>query len=450
MHPLLNTVAVQWAFIGPMQECRMWQQIEWNHAGVITAIKPIPSTDAATLARAKGLLALPGFVNAHTHLELSIQQAIALTPSQTMGDWLLAVVHAANQITPQQQQLVIQQGIQEAFSSGTTTLASTVRTLTVLEPLLADALPPIRTCWWLEWFHPDADITTQASIEKRDLLLAQLVQCQQYLASCVPHLQPSYVTIGLSPHSPYNVSVPAWQAVLQQCAATPVLAGLPWQTHLLESVDEVRYYQKQPLTTEQTGIDIVHQTLLGKTFMPMLPTGVDIVTALQGIQALSPLLSVVHGLELSTQQATVLAQLGVCLVTCPRSNRFLHGKYLPEQLLTHPNLTIAIGTDAHVSLPEPTRLDIRLELQALKKVCPAITWQTLLRFATLNGAKALGMPNKVGELSCGAFADITCWHLPDTIQQEIDTINETALLAYVLNSQQSPNQVFVNGTVVTP
>jgi len=60
------------------------------------------------------------------------------------------------------------------------------------------------------------------------------------------------------------------------------------------------------------------------------------------------------------------------------------------------------------------------------------------------------MPNKVGELSCGAFADITCWHIPDTIQQETSIINETALLAYVLNSQQSPNQIIVNGTVVTP
>lgn len=447
MQPFLNTVAVQWAFIGPTQECRTWQQIEWNHTGVITAIKPIPSTDTEALARAKGVLALPGFVNAHTHLELSIQQAIALTPPKTMGDWLLAVVNRANQITPQQQQLVIQQGIQEALGSGTTTLASTVRSLQLLEPLLADKLPPIRTCWWLEWFHPDGDITTPASIEKRTALLMQLTQFQQQLSQALPHIQANYLGVGVSPHSPYNVSLPAWQAVVQQCNNHAELCGLSWQAHLLESTDEVSYYQKQSLTTEQTGIDVVHQTLLGKTFMPVLPTEMDIVTALCSVGVLSPLLSVVHGLELSVQQATMLANSGVCLVTCPRSNKFLHGKYLSEPLLTHPTLTVAIGTDAHVSLPEPIRLDIRLELQALKKAYPTITWQTLLRFATLNGAKALGIPNRVGELSCGAFADITYWQIPNTVEKEACT-DATALLAHVLSNQQVPNQVMVNGKVV--
>jgi cytosine/adenosine deaminase-related metal-dependent hydrolase len=448
MHTITqHAIDVQWAFIGNTQTCHHWQSIQWNEAGIITAIEPIPAHETKRRNHATGLLALPGFINAHTHLELSTQQAIALTPPQTMGDWLLSVVQVANQLTLAQQQAFIQQGMVEAITSGTTTLASTVRTFHLLGELLQTSIPPLRTCWWLEWFHPDGDITTEASVEKRNALLVQLIQFKQQLAQALPPIQPNYLRIGISPHSPYNVSLPAWQAVFQHCNNRAELSGLPWQTHLLESTEEVTYYQKKASSTDFCSIDTVHQTLLGQTFTPVLTNPTDIVNSLQTLDLLSTTLSVVHGLELSAQQADTLAQAGICLVTCPRSNQFLHGKYLPEALLNHPSLTIAVGTDAHVSLPKPTRLDIRLELQALKAQYPIITWQKLLQLVTINGATALGMGNQVGELSCGAFADITCWNLAN--QPNNSTITPEALLANVLSTTLTPHQVIVNGEIIS-
>jgi 5-methylthioadenosine/S-adenosylhomocysteine deaminase len=156
---------------------------------------------------------------------------------------------------------------------------------------------------------------------------------------------------------------------------------------------------------------------------------------------LQPTLSVVHGLELSIEQAEQLANSGVSLITCPRSNQFLHKKMVNELLLWHPTLSIAIGTDAHVSLPNPTVLDMRLELQALKLAYPWLTWEALLVMATLNGAKALGLAGQVGELTEGTWADIAVWQVP----QQLEELSLEALLESVLNSDQKPIQVIVGG-----
>ena len=431
----INQLAVEWAIVGNQQQLTQWQLLEWDEVGKIIGIATIP-TDATVLRQqAKGKLALPGFVNAHAHLALYTQQAIALLPEESMGDWLLKVVKTSQETTESTPNLIAQ-GIQEALATGTTTIASTVRNFSDTFKAL-DKTPAIRSVWLLEWFHP-----SNAVSESRIEALQDALNGTAFYLKSLPANVMNRTYLGFSPHSPYNVSLQAWQALKQ--AFTLEEKTVLWQTHLLESTEEALYYQKnRDASNRVNSIDTVHQTLLGQTFEPKLPIENDIVASLDSFELLEPNLSVVHGLELSIEQAEVLANAGVALVTCPRSNQFLHEKVLSEWLLWHPNLTIAVGTDGHVSLPSPTVLDMRLELQALKHVYPWLSWELLLRMATVNGAKALGLAGQVGELTVGAWADVVVWGLPEETHHQLE-----ALLATALNTTAPPQAVFVAGCPV--
>ena len=430
-HSTNQSIAVEWACVGAEQTLVPWQQIIWDNDGRIMGIVPISASKKALRKQAKGKIALPGFVNAHAHLELSTGKALPLLAEESMGDWLLTVVNASRAV--EDVQAVILQGVAEALASGTTTIASTVRELSVALIALYK-LPPIRTLWWLEWFHPSNDV----SLEKVESLQDAYHGAIFYLNS-FPNAIVNRTQLGISPHSPYNVSLQAWQALHQGLLADEKQTS--WQTHLLESTEEVTYYQKSLENTKNNSIDTVHETLLGHTFQPVLPYPEDIVASLADFELLEPTLSVVHGLELTIEQAEQLANAGVSVITCPRSNQFLHQKMVNELLLWHPTLSIAIGTDAHVSLPTPTVLDMRLELQALKQAYPWLTWEALLAMATLNGAKALGLAGQVGELTEGTWADIAVWQLPE----QTEPVSPEALLESVLNSAEKPIQVIVGG-----
>jgi imidazolonepropionase-like amidohydrolase len=86
---------------------------------------------------------------------------------------------------------------------------------------------------------------------------------------------------------------------------------------------------------------------------------------------------------------------------------------------------------------------MRLELQALKHVYPWLSWELLLRMATVNGAKALGLAGQVGELTVGAWADVVVWGLPEETPHQLE-----ALLATGLNTTAPPQAVFVAGCPV--
>lgn len=430
-HSTNQSIAVEWACVGAEQTLVPWQQIIWDNDGRIMGIVPISASKKALRKQAKGKIALPGFVNAHAHLELSTGNALPLLAEETMGDWLLTVVNASRAI--EDVQAVILKGVEEALASGTTTIASTIQELSVALIALYK-LPPIRCVWWLEWFHPSSDVSLEKVESLQDAYHGAIFYLNSFPDAIVNRTQ-----LGLSPHSPYNVSLQAWQALHQGLLADEKQTS--WQTHLLESTEEVAYYQKSLANTEKNSIDTVHETLLGRTFQPVLPYPKDIVASLADFELLQPTLSVVHGLELTIEQTEQLANAGVSVITCPRSNQFLHQKMVNELLLWHPTLSIAIGTDAHVSLPTPTVLDIRLELQALKQAYPWLTWEALLAMATLNGAKALGLAGQVGELTEGTWADIAVWQAPE----QTEAFSPEVLLESVLNSTEKPIQVIVGG-----
>jgi aminodeoxyfutalosine deaminase len=374
-------------------------QVRW-HKGTLIAIAPTADSpvasgaegDSATIVR----VITPGFVNTHTHLEFSgypVVQPIVGPAGGSMADWLAQVValtRGPSKWSPAQRADL---GVREALRFGTTSLIDSSATGASVSAIQSAGL---RGNVLLEWFHPQHHL----AIERLEHLAQQVVGMVEQASGSAGRL-----TVGVSPHSPFNVSPTAWRWLEQALAERLPGAHLPWQLHLAESADEVRWLAGQPAQTGQ-GIEGLHQSLLNATIQPA-PVGLSPVGYMAHHGLLRRGLSAAHGIELSADEQALLADLGVGLAHCPRSNLLLHGKTASLRQ-TPLHWAIGLGTDSHLSTPD---LDLRKEALAACEVHDWSVWQAL-ECLTLGGAKVMGWADTIGQLSVGCEADVVLWRVP--------------------------------------
>jgi cytosine/adenosine deaminase-related metal-dependent hydrolase len=105
----------------------------------------------------------------------------------------------------------------------------------------------------------------------------------------------------------------------------------------------------------------------------------------------------VHNCTVTGREIDIVAEhftAPVTWVLCPGSNRYISGLTPPVELLRKNHLDIAVGSD---SLASNDTLSIVRELSLLRDVPLA----ELLVWATLNGARALGMEDSLGSIEKG-------------------------------------------------
>jgi cytosine/adenosine deaminase-related metal-dependent hydrolase len=83
---------------------------------------------------------------------------------------------------------------------------------------------------------------------------------------------------------------------------------------------------------------------------------------------------------------------------CPGSNIYIEDRIPPVELLMDEKCEITIGTD---SLASNKRLDILEELKTLQLHIPSLSLEELIEWATINGARALGMEETFGKIETG-------------------------------------------------
>jgi cytosine/adenosine deaminase-related metal-dependent hydrolase len=127
---------------------------------------------------------------------------------------------------------------------------------------------------------------------------------------------------------------------------------------------------------------------------------------------------VVHGTFLGTEEIERLRvdRERLFLIWCPRSNAFFHpGTRHPVDAMLAAGASIAMGTDSRASSPN---LNLWNELRFAMEQQPEISPKSLLRMATLNGARALGIENRYGSLEAGKSAHLAAVSLPRNISSD--------------------------------
>ena len=313
---------------------------------------------------------LPGFVNAHSHIEYAVYAGFGDSLTD-FAEWIRLHTERKRRIGWEEYVDIARLGAAECLRSGIATLGDC--SFSGAAAVAMDELG-LRGITYLEVFGADPAEAMEQFEELRDRAAAHFDE---------------RVAVGVSPHAPYSVSA----AVYHACADL----GLPVATHISESESEVRYlldgggaWETIPWLVDPPGT-----------------TGTRLL-AREGL--LGPHVLAAHCVVVEPEEIALLAEHDVAVAHCPRSNAYVGCGIAPLRELRRAGLRVGVGTDGVSSTPSHDYFDelraVVMMARARERRPDAMTAAEALELATLGGARALRLEAEVGSLVPGKRADL--------------------------------------------
>ena len=159
---------------------------------------------------------------------------------------------------------------------------------------------------------------------------------------------------------------------------------------------------------------------------------------LQDLGLVNASLMAVHAVHVTDEEIALIADTGVVVAHCPRSNLKLADGIAPIAAFREAGVTVALGTDSAAS---NNAMDMLGEMRTATLLAKAraedatvLPAAEALRMATLDGANALGLGDSIGSIESGKWADLACIDLRHINSQPVyDPISQ---LVYTVQPQQ--------------
>lgn len=373
---------------------------------------------------------LPGFVNCHTHLELTAMRGFLEAEEGDFFAWLRKLTVARGErMTAEDLYDSAAWGAVEALRAGVTCVGDASDAGATTMRALRDA--GLRGVVFKEAFGPDAR-TARERFERARADIELLRAGETAL-----------VTLGLSPHAPYSVSPP----LLTLLAEYAVSERLPLMMHAAESEAE------DLLIREGRGSFAEGLAARGIEFRARGASTIRHLAA-AGILDARPLLA--HCVRVDEEDVRLIRERGARVAHCPKSNAKLgHGR-APLAELLGAGVAVGLGSDSVASnntcdLLEEARFAV-LGSRALGGGRMAGAGDAL-RLATRGGAEALGLEQRTGALAEGLEADLVAVRLDGPHQRPV--YDPAAALAFassgrdVLLTLVAGRELFRDGRVTT-
>jgi len=327
------------------------------------------------------VILLPGLVNSHCHLDYT-DMAGELPPPKIFTDWIGSITAAKTAWSYSDYAHSWLRGAHQLLKTGVTTVAD-IEAIPDLLPEVWNATP-LRIFSFFEMTgilsrRRPADIIAEA-VEKIDSLRHPRNRAM------------------LSPHAPYS-TLPE---LLRRTATAARKRKWRVSTHIAESEQEFEMFQNAG----------------GKMHDWLARNGRDNSDCRRGSpvahfarnKLLGENVLAIHVNYLARGDATLLAKNKTHVVHCPRSHDyFKHAKFERERL-ANAGVNICLGTDSLATTRKTGRqkpeLDLFAEMRLLAERDLTVSPVEILHMATVNGARALGLAGKIGELSKNAGADL--------------------------------------------
>src|SRR5437762_335641 len=311
---------------------------------------------------------IPGLVNAHTHAAMTLMRGLA--DDLPLMRWL------EEHVWPAEKRHVSPQFVHDG-------------TLLACAEMLRGGI----TCFNDMYFFPDAALRAALAAGMRSahgIIVFEFPSA--YAADAADYLRKglelrdrygdeSLASFCLAPHAPYTVS----DASFRQVAMLAAELDLPVHVHVHETEHEV----------------------LGS----LAEHGVRPLERLRRLNLVTPNLIAVHAVHLTAEEIALLARHGCSVVHCPSSNLKLASGFAPIAKLAGAGVNIALGTAGAASY---NRIDMFEEMRIAALLAKAVAGDAqampahqALRAATLGGAQALGLGERIGSISAGKAADLT-------------------------------------------
>jgi 5-methylthioadenosine/S-adenosylhomocysteine deaminase len=346
------------------------------HHGEIVALLPIGEARAAYAPRERVVLdehaLIPGLINAHTHNPMTLLRGLA--------DDLPLMTWLQDHIWPAEGRVMGPDFIRDG-----------------VELAVAEMIRGGTTCANENYFFPDVIAATYRAMGFRaviglpviDFPTAWAKTSDEYFSRAL-EVHDSLrgeplLTTAFVPHAPYTVSDENFERIRMLADQLDI----PVHLHTHETAHEVE---------EAVAKD-----------------GIRPFQRLQKLGIVNDRLVAVHMTQLNDAEIAACAKAGVSVVHCPESNLKLASGFCPAEKLRAAGVNVCIGTDGCASNND---LDMFGEMRTAALLAKAVAGDAAafdaayaLRAATLNGAKAIGLGERVGSIEPGKRADLVAVRL---------------------------------------
>ena len=358
---------------------------------------------AREVINASGKVVIPGLINGHTHVPMTLFRGIA--DDLDLQEWLTKYIFPAEakNVTEQFVRVGARLGLAEMIRSGTTTYCD----MYYFEDAIADetAKAGVRGVLGETIIDfPVADNKTNAE---------GMAYVEKFVARWKGH---ELVIPAIAPHAPYTVSEEHLKAVRAFSDRT----GAPIVTHVSETKREI------------------DDSIKAKGASP--------VAYLDRIGFLNERVIAAHIVWPQGSDIAILKHRGVGVVHNPQSNMKLASGVAPIPQMMKENLLVGLGTDGAASNNEPDmweEMDMVAKLHKVFNGDPkVISAQQAFELATIRGAQALHLEKEIGSLETGKRADLLVIN-----RDQIPLYNIYSDLVYATKASDVES-VIINGRII--
>jgi 5-methylthioadenosine/S-adenosylhomocysteine deaminase len=315
-----------------------------------------------------GSVVMPGLVNTHTHAAMNLMRGIA--DDRPLMDWLNGFIFPVEgkNVSPEFVKAGTALACLEMVRGGTTTFAD----MYYYESDVASAVDAcgMRAVLGESWL----DMPTPGHQNLEEMKSVS----RAFLEKWKGHRR---ITAAVAPHAPYTCSketLLAAKAIADEFKA-PILI------HVSETKDEQKQIQEKYGTTPTKWLD--------------------------SIGFLGPNVVAAHGVWLDAKDLETLAAKKVSVSHNPESNMKLASGIAPVVAAQKAGVVVGLGTDgvagSNNDLDMFEAMDFAGKLAKVSTMDPtALPAQTLLKMATIDGARALKLADRTGSLEVGKAADL--------------------------------------------
>lgn len=359
--------------------------------GIIRYVGPRDSAPSGSDTDLGDAILMPGLINVHTHLELTMMRGFL--EDLDFAHWIMRLNAVKRAVLDRESMLdAARLGIVEGLRNGITTYADTCDSGVAFDAMIEAG---VRGIMYQEVFGPDPSQCAES--------LAGLRGKIDTLAS----RQTELVRVGVSPHAPYTVSDALYAAVADYADRE----SLPVAVHIAESDTE------QQLVTRGDGIFARGLRKRGIDVQPRARSSMQLLNDV-GVLRVRPLL--IHCVRLDAEDVTLVRNSRSPVAHCPVSNAKLGHGVSPVLELLEAGVTVGMGSD---SVASNNRMDILAESRSAVLAQRArvakhdiLCARDGVQLATLGGARALGIDATVGSLDVGKSADLAAFPVPSHMQ----------------------------------
>ncbi len=310
-----------------------------------------------------GKVIMPGFVNCHAHMPMTIFRSLAEEDNDRLKKYVFPI--EGKFITPQNVQIATDFSLLETIASGQTTIAD----MYYYDKEIADCFKAANVRM----------VACETIIDEGgETFNTELGRLEHFENLDKEYSEDELINVCIAPHAPYTNSL----EMLKQCKQISDDRNIPLMIHVSEMKFEEGEYKGSP----------------------------SVVQYLEKNDLLDSKTILVHTLYLEDEDYAIIAKHGCKVAHCPVSNAKGGRKTLNLKAMQDNNITVGFGTDGAMS---GNRMDFHSTLYFASKMHKHTNLDRgflknyeVIRMATIESAKVLGLDGQIGSIEVGKQADL--------------------------------------------